>query len=125
MRSIYLFILGSCIAALYWFYSRFWRVVEVNRPIVAPGGKSFVCAHWHGDELLLVGRFNLRPMAVMGSRSRDGELMKRILEWFGFTVVRGSSTRGGAGGLKGLIDSVLKRNLHASLAVDGPRGPVF
>jgi lysophospholipid acyltransferase (LPLAT)-like uncharacterized protein len=40
-------------------------------------------------------------------------------------VVRGSSSKGGAGGLKGLIDAVDKGGFNASLAVDGPRGPIF
>ena len=48
-----------------------------------------------------------------------------MLTWLGFKVVRGSSTRGGAGGLKGLIDAVAREGWNASLAVDGPRGPIY
>jgi lysophospholipid acyltransferase (LPLAT)-like uncharacterized protein len=64
-------------------------------------------------------------MAIMASHSRDGELIRRMLTWLGYHVVRGSSTRGGAGGLKGLIDAVRKSGWNASLAVDGPRGPIY
>jgi lysophospholipid acyltransferase (LPLAT)-like uncharacterized protein len=64
-------------------------------------------------------------MAIMASQSRDGELMKRVLTLFGFRVVRGSSTRGGAAGLKGLLDLMKKEKVHVSLAVDGPRGPIY
>src|SRR5262249_54963783 len=51
---------------------------------------------WHGQILLmpyLYGR-RLRIHALM-SRSRDGEILARFAQGFGFTVVRGSSSRGG------------------------------
>lgn len=50
--------------------------------------------------------------------------MARLLKRLGFFVVRGSSSRGGAGGLKGLVDAV-EQGKSACLAVDGPRGPVY
>ena len=84
-----------------------------------------VYAHWHGDELVLVGIFAFSQLAVMVSHSADGGLMARVLGWLGYRVVRGSSTRNGAAGLKGLIGLVRKDGLCAALAVDGPRGPVF
>ncbi len=98
-----------------------YRYAHVRRPTVRPS----VYAHWHGDELLLLGAFRDSGMAVMASRSRDGELMKRLLEKLGFFVSRGSSSRGGAAGLKGLIDAVSGGGREASLAVDGPRGPIY
>lgn len=101
---------------------RLWRVVVVNQPDDA--SNPHVYAHWHGDELLLVPVFAGRRYAVMSSRSRDGEWMARLLRRLGYYVVRGSSSRGGAGGLKGLVDAVRQEGLSASLAVDGPRGPV-
>ncbi len=109
----------------YRFYSRFWRVEKVRYPGESKGGPPRLWAHWHGDELLLVALHAQTGMGVMASRSRDGELMGKILRWMGYRVVRGSSTRGGAGGLKGLIDAVQKEGIDASLAVDGPRGPLY
>lgn len=109
---------------LYSFYralSATFRYEHVRRP----GARPSVYAHWHGDELLLLGAFAGSGMAVMASRSRDGELMYRLLRWLGFFVVRGSSTRGGAAGLKGLIDAVSVDGREASLAVDGPHGPIY
>jgi lysophospholipid acyltransferase (LPLAT)-like uncharacterized protein len=109
---------------IYRLYGSLWRLEEVRKPTL-PAGKNCLYAHWHGDELLLVPRFAHRNMSVMVSTSRDGELMKRILSKMGFTVVRGSSTRGGVGGLKALIDAVMVGGHDASLAVDGPRGPLY
>lgn len=88
-------------------------------------GESKIYAHWHGDELLMMKMGQFRNMAVMASRSKDGELMKWVLTLLGFKVVRGSSSRGGVGGLKGLLDAVMKKGCHTSLAVDGPRGPIY
>jgi len=102
-----------------------WRIDRVHfpDPVRFPG--PWIYAHWHGDELMLLGAFADRGMAVMASRSRDGELMKEVLQRLGYFVVRGSSTRGGAGGLKGLIDAVEGGVKEAAVAVDGPRGPIY
>jgi lysophospholipid acyltransferase (LPLAT)-like uncharacterized protein len=110
------------VASIYWLLSRLWFFKHIDRPIVAGAG---IYAHWHGDELCLVGEYAYKRMAILSSRSRDGELMTRVLTYLGFKVARGSSTRGGAGGLKGLIDVVKKEGYNASLAVDGPRGPIY
>jgi lysophospholipid acyltransferase (LPLAT)-like uncharacterized protein len=99
-----------------------WRVKLVNEPSQGTGPHLY--AHWHGDELLLVPVFAGRGYAVMSSRSRDGEVMASLLKRLGYTVVRGSSSRGGAGGLKGLVDAVRDQKRSAAVAVDGPRGPL-
>jgi lysophospholipid acyltransferase (LPLAT)-like uncharacterized protein len=129
IEKIKVILLSSTIAITYWILSRFWFVTEQGTVPEAKGPASKdsprIYAHWHTDELLLIYVCIFRKMAIMASRSKDGELMKRTLELFGFRVVRGSSTRGGAAGLKGLIDVVNKEKRHASLAVDGPRGPIY
>jgi lysophospholipid acyltransferase (LPLAT)-like uncharacterized protein len=100
-----------------------WRVQLVDPP--PPDSGPQVYAHWHGDELPLVPLFGGSGFAVMSSRSRDGEAMAKLLARFGYFVVRGSSSRGGAGGLKGLVDAVRQGGRSAAIAVDGPRGPVY
>ncbi len=101
----------------------FWRIDLSEKP--DDSQTPHIYAHWHGDELMLLPVFAHRNYAVMSSRSRDGERMTRLLQSLGYFVVRGSSSKGGAGGLKGLIDAVKARRLNAAIAVDGPRGPVF
>lgn len=110
------------ITTIYWLYSRMWRIRRYDVP-EGLGKTPTVYAHWHGDELLLVGAFAGQGMAVMSSWSRDGSLMTRVLTRLGYRVSRGSSTKGGTAGLKGLIDAV-REGADASLAVDGPRGPL-
>lgn len=119
MQSVIMAILLFC---FYGFWSRLWFTRHIGKPRL-PG--PYIYAHWHGDELLLIGTCAWSRLAVMVSRSQDGEFLRLLLKWFGYHVVRGSSSRGGAGGLKGLIDAVTKDHLSASLAVDGPRGPIY
>ena len=116
-------LLASLIAFLYRFWAWTWRIAYINRP--DPKNGPYVYAHWHGDELLMIGGYIQSGMAVMASWSKDGSLMRRVLTLLGYRVVRGSSTRGGGAGLKGLIDSVTKEGRDTSLAVDGPRGPIY
>jgi Amino-transferase class IV/Domain of unknown function (DUF374) len=61
-------------------------------------------------------------MAALVSRSRDGELVAAALARLGIACARGSSSRGGAAGLRAIV-RLLRRGLDAAFAVDGPRGP--
>ena len=63
-------------------------------------------------------------MAVITSRSFDGEYIARIIELFGFSAVRGSSSRGGSGALLGM-NRVLANGHIAAFTIDGPRGPRY
>jgi hypothetical protein len=65
-----------------------------------------------------------QKIAVMVSRSFDGEYIARIIERFGFTAVRGSSSRGGASALRGM-KSVLETGETVAFTIDGPRGPRY
>ncbi len=59
---------------------------------------------------------------ILISSHRDGEIMARVLERFGFRLVRGSSGKGGRGALLEMIH-LLKQNRDLGIATDGPRGP--
>ena len=89
-------------------------------------GRPYVHAFFH-DQLLLMtysykgARFG-RRLAVLASRHRDGEYVSRTLERFGHLMVRGSSGRGGADGLRQIVRH-LRAGLDGAIAVDGPRGP--
>ena len=105
-----------------------WRIKEDSYPKVAlaklESGKNLVLAHLHEDEWAFLGCYAFRPLAVLVSLSADGGVMARFLTRLGFSVIRGSSSRGGAVGLLSMI-RLLKRRKSSlvSLAVDGPRGP--
>ena len=86
-------------------------------------GQEAVIVFFHGRQFLLVNHMRGRKLGVMASLSRDGELQTRTLSGLGFEVVRGSASRGGAGGLIGL-KKLMERGYHSAFAVDGPKGPI-
>lgn len=86
--------------------------------------KAFLMAHWHGDEIALIQLCRRYHIATMSSQSKDGQMMSVILHLLGAKTTQGSSTRGGVGGLKGLI-RLMREGYNCSFAVDGPKGPIY
>ncbi len=123
-------ILPFVIAPIYWAIAFTWRIREFGPPevlekFVNRKGASAPClyAHWHGDELVLIGYYRFRSLVVLSSLSKDGSIMAKTLSLLGYRVFRGSSSKGGAKGLIGMIKAV-KQGAQAALAVDGPKGPL-
>jgi lysophospholipid acyltransferase (LPLAT)-like uncharacterized protein len=86
---------------------------------VAPPG---VYAFWHRSLLACAHRFRNWDIAILISRSFDGELIARTVEQLGFTAIRGSSSRGGAVALRQMAEAYAAGHWCAFTA-DGPRGP--
>ncbi len=87
-----------------------------------PGPTIF--AFWHRSLLLAAYRFRGLGIAILISRSFDGELIARTVEHLGFVGVRGSSTRGGSVGLRGMERAYAHGRICAFTA-DGPKGPAM
>lgn len=104
-----------------------WRVtVEEPEPMRAAlrARRPLLLAHWHGDEFALAHLARGYRIATLASPSKDGRIMATLLRLQGAAVGIGSSSKRGAMGLKQLIR--LAREGHVcSLAVDGPRGPIY
>jgi lysophospholipid acyltransferase (LPLAT)-like uncharacterized protein len=58
----------------------------------------------------------------LASGHRDGRLIGMAMRVFGISIVEGSSSRGGAAGLRRLA-AALKAGSDVGLTPDGPRGP--
>ena len=97
--------------------ARTWHVSIEGRLPTGP----CVVAFWHGEMLPVWFAFRaLRPVALV-SPSTDGALLQRLLRDWGYTVVSGSSSRGGREALQVIVDQARD---HVSLITpDGPRGP--
>lgn len=111
---------------LYRVWSATWRlhIVEssgLKKALAA--GQPVVFAHWHGIELSIVPLVRPYRIATMTSTSQDGQLIDFVIRKFGGNTSKGSSTRGGIGALKGLV-RLMKSGYRASMAVDGPKGPL-
>ncbi len=94
--------------------------VEPGHLISGPG----VFAFWHRSLLVAACRFQGMGIAILISRSFDGELIARTVERLGFVAVRGSSSRGGAAGLLGL-ERAYREGRKCAVTADGPRGPAM
>src|SRR5438105_272985 len=90
-------------------------------PEFAPGT---VYAFWHQCLFSASHRYRGRDIAVLISRSFDGELIARVVERFGYRPVRGSSSRGAVAGLLEM-GRELEAGRAVAFTVDGPRGPRF
>jgi lysophospholipid acyltransferase (LPLAT)-like uncharacterized protein len=97
--------------------------LDVHSSLSAFGDRPWVLAFFHGKQWPLLAWNRRRPTVVMVSFSKDGELQTRALSILGFTVVRGSSSRGGARGLATVVRTLRAGEHDAAFAVDGPRGP--
>ncbi len=85
-------------------------------------GRRVIFVFWHGHLLPLVHAHRGERIVVLVSEHGDGEYISRILRRNGFGTVRGSSTRGGIKGLKGLVRAA-RAGRDLGVSPDGPRGP--
>jgi lysophospholipid acyltransferase (LPLAT)-like uncharacterized protein len=83
-----------------------------------------IYSFWHRAVFASAWLWRKTGIAVMVSRSFDGEYIARTIEKLGFVAVRGSSSRGGATALLGLKTQLKQGNLVV-FTIDGPRGPKF
>jgi lysophospholipid acyltransferase (LPLAT)-like uncharacterized protein len=85
-------------------------------------GRPVIFAFWHSGILPLAYLHRNQGTVVLVSRHADGEYIVRVLLRMGFGTSRGSSTRGGAEGLRGLIRQV-RDGRDVAITPDGPKGP--
>ncbi len=86
--------------------------------------QSKIWACWHGQQLVAFYFFRGRGTGILSSQHRDGDYSSSILRRFGWHIVRGSSTRGGARGLLELLRYV-RNGGEIGITPDGPRGPAY
>ncbi len=85
-------------------------------------GQPVLFVFWHGYLLPLAWLHRHQGIVVLVSEHADGEYITRVLERQGFGTARGSSSRGGIKGLKGLIRAA-REGHDLGISPDGPRGP--
>jgi len=86
--------------------------------------KNFVLAFWHGTMLLPWYLHRNKNFAALISKSKDGDLLSKILKHWNYNVIRGSSSVGGDVAL-GIMVDFAKNNSSIAITPDGPRGPAF
>ena len=106
---------------------RYEDVFEPSTDPRSPGDQipgPSLYAFWHRSLLVCAHRFRDRNIAILISRSFDGELIARTVERLGFHAIRGSSSRGGSTALKQMAEAYRRGHICA-LTADGPRGPAM
>jgi len=85
-------------------------------------GAGVIYVVWHARLLLLPYLYRRHGLFALVSRSEDGSMIADLVRRFGFVTIRGSSSRGGAEGLRALAHAIGEG--HSVVVVpDGPRGP--
>lgn len=85
-------------------------------------GTPVIFVLWHGRLLPCTYVHRGEGIATLISQHRDGGYIARIVEGWGFHVVRGSSTRGGSPAFRQLLKQ-LKTGRSLAITPDGPQGP--
>ena len=111
--------ISDLVYKIFRFQEFFTHIVEVNHPDVMP----CMYAMWHCHQLCIHGVQNRDKLNVLISRSRDGEIIARIVEKWGFKTVRGSKGKQGAVEASMQMISALKNGENCAMMVDGPKGP--
>jgi lysophospholipid acyltransferase (LPLAT)-like uncharacterized protein len=77
---------------------------------------------WHGNMLAGWYLFRHKGFYALISKSKDGDILTRLLEKWKYNVVRGSSSKGGKEALAELKNGLV-RGESCVMTPDGPRGP--
>ncbi|NWF89990.1 MAG: lysophospholipid acyltransferase family protein [Ignavibacteriaceae bacterium] len=103
------------------------RISFVNKDVITKlenEGKNYILAFWHGTMLLPWYLNKNKKFAALISKSKDGELLNKILKRWKYNVIRGSSSVGGDVAL-GIMVDFAKNGYSVAITPDGPRGPAF
>lgn len=118
--------LGACLAYAYVSFvgltTRLRVVRGDRRERLRARDRRFIYAFWHQRQIYLTYLHRGAGAAVLVSRSRDGELIAKILELSRLAAIRGSSSRGGASAVRAMAGAV-QSGLDIAITPDGPRGP--
>lgn len=117
-------VFGYWLAALFFLIRRTWRVDHAPVPVGVQGSCVVAILHAHHPAFIFTHRY--QGLAVMLSRSKDGELILPSLLLNGIRPVRGSTRSGNVdkGGREALTELVTHaRTGPVFITVDGPRGP--
>src|SRR6187401_3381319 len=79
-----------------------WAGLENIEAARGVGGGHFI-ALWHGKMLVPMAHHRNKGWTVLVSQSTDGDVVVEVLERYGYGVIRGSTSRGGARALREML----------------------
>ena len=84
--------------------------------------QPFVLVFWHGSMAWPWWRLRNENVAALVSMSSDGEILASLLRSWGYSVLRGSSSRGSKEAMQSMRSIVADGHILC-VTPDGPRGP--
>lgn len=107
-------------------YRKTLNIKIVNRKFVdqcQSEGENIIYSFWHEHMILPLLVHENQGINVLVSQHFDGEVISRILKTFGYSTVRGSSTRGGSLAFNQMRKGMQKNKFEIAFTPDGPTGP--
>lgn len=85
-------------------------------------GANFIYAFWHNRQVLFTYTHRGAHFAVMVSKSKDGDIIAKVMALSRIGAVRGSSSRAALQATRELMD-VVAQGIGPAFSPDGPKGP--
>ncbi|WP_303721233.1 lysophospholipid acyltransferase family protein [Malonomonas rubra] len=114
--------LASIIIRLLYRLNRIDFIGEQHPKAIWQRGEHLILAFWHDQLLLMVKGYRGPGSKILISASKDGELIARVMQYFGQQAVRGSSSRGGRAAFKEMV-ALANEEVDLVITPDGPKGP--
>jgi lysophospholipid acyltransferase (LPLAT)-like uncharacterized protein len=96
--------------------SKSWRLSAQNAP-----QSPAIIAFWHGIMMPVWKYFSYASPTGIVSQSKDGEILSGLLEKWNYSLIRGSSSKGGSQVLEEICN--ITNPGFILITPDGPRGP--
>lgn len=106
---------------------RTMRFEQVNPEIPRSAlekGIPAIYVFWHGRLLMMPFAHKMKDLSFLVSPHRDGQVVGKALERFGFHAILGSTTRKGFTAFKNLLRAH-QEGSGIAITPDGPRGPRY
>lgn len=85
-------------------------------------GIPAIGAFWHGRLLMMPFVYKGKKLGFLVSPHRDGQIVGKALERFGFHPILGSTNKNGSSALKEMVKTI-QNGSDIAIVPDGPRGP--
>ena len=103
-----------------------WKYIGENdlKKAYASNRPTLICV-WHGQFIfpLIYFKKTFTNIKVVSSNHKDSMVLARVLIKYGFSLIKGSSSKGGKNVIKNMIALYKNKDSIVVVTNDGPKGP--